>query len=240
LEYQHRNEEGLPNRLLVYSGITRDAYPGHKVLQLVVYTGDEPFNSATEIDEDTLHLKSKAIDLTQINPSDILDHPSIHIQILCLFNHQIGDEEKANRLYENLKEIYRTEGRSAFNFYTYLVITGTTNQNENAMRMLKQKLAAPDSPIREQLKRNPFYIDWMQEGKEIGIVEGKEIGIVEGKEIGIVEGKEIGIVEGTLKNALTLMKTMNLDADQAADALELDEVTRQEFFRRLNGHYKPK
>jgi hypothetical protein len=86
----------------------------------------------------------------------------------------------------------------------------TTSPNE----MTRDKLA-PDSPIREQLKRNPFYIDWKQ------------------------EGKEIGIVEGTLKNALTLMKTMNLDADQAADALELDDVTRQEFFRRLNSKYKP-
>jgi hypothetical protein len=170
LEYQHRNEEGLPNRLLVYSGITRDAYPGHKVLQLVIYTGDEPFSSPTEIDEDTLHHRSKVIDLTMIKPSDILDDQCTHIQILSMFNHQIGDAEKANILFEFLKEIYRTEGRSAFNFYTYLVISGTTNQNENAMRILKQKLSAPDSPIREQLKRKPFYIDWKQAGKEIGIV----------------------------------------------------------------------
>jgi hypothetical protein len=218
LEYQHRNEAGLPNRLLVYSGITRDAYPGYKVLQLVIYTGDEPFSDATEIDEDTLHLRSKAIDLTQIKPSDILDDPSIHIQILAIFNHQIGDEEKANRIFENLKEIYRTEGRSAFNFYSYLVISGTTKQNEHAMSLLKEKLAK-DSPIYEELKNNPFYRAWLQEGKEIGVVEGKELGIVE--------------------SALKLMRTMNLSADQAADALELDDAVRNEFYRRLNGKYRP-
>jgi predicted transposase YdaD len=93
--------------------------------------------------------------------------------------------------------------------------------------MAKEKLAK-DSPIYEELKHNPFYRAWLQEGKEIGVVEGKGLGIVEGKELGIVE------------SALTLMGTLNLNADQAADALEFDDAVRNEFYRRLNGKYRPK
>jgi hypothetical protein len=263
IEYQHWNDPDLIARLLVYSGMIRQVHKKHQVLQMVLYTGDKPMKSPPKIDEKTMTLKPMYLDLTKLNSADVMGHFSMHVNILSIFNHGIPDEEKASFMYDKLVALYQSEGREAFNYYTSLTICGTTKHNFKAMSLLKEKLAK-NSPLKQELKYNPFYNDWVKEGEEIGIEKGLkkgekiglkkgeeigiEIGLKKGEKIGLKKGEEIGMEKGmekgsfyaNVENALKLMQTMNLDAEQASDALQLDEEMRKELNRRLKARNKRK
>jgi hypothetical protein len=63
-EHQHRNDSKMPGRLLVYLGMLILKYPEYKVLQLLVYTGDAPFNSKLPYYGGTGAMVPLLIDLT--------------------------------------------------------------------------------------------------------------------------------------------------------------------------------
>jgi len=67
------------------------------------------------------------------------------------------------------------------------------------------------------------------EGRAEGIAEGKAAGIAEGKAAGIAEGKAVGIETTILMTIRNLMKTMNLTAKQAMDAMKIPASEQKKY-----------
>jgi hypothetical protein len=216
IEHQHRNDYKMPWRLYVYLGMLGLKYPENKILQLLIYTGDAPFSSNLPHYGGTGAMVPLLIDLTQIDPQKVMNHPSIHIRILIIFNHRIDAATKAAFLLKELEELYAKAGKKQLNYYFSLIIRGKTMQNRDAITMLEEQLA--NSPhIHNELLDNPFYIRWTEKGK----AEGK------------AEGEATGEARGKLNSALNLMGNMGVDAERAADLLGFSSEERAALFEHI-------
>lgn len=88
IEHQHRNDSTMPYRMLVYlgmMGLKDDELP---TIQFVVYTGDVEFDSKLPQYGPIHSIFPLIIDLTQIDPKIVMEHSSVHIRILTIFNHR--------------------------------------------------------------------------------------------------------------------------------------------------------
>jgi hypothetical protein len=216
-EHQHRNVANMDIRELIYLAILKQTYQDGKIVQLLVYTGDAKFDSGLPALDPTNSLEPLIIDLTQIDPEIIMNHPEIHIRILIIFNHRIDAATKAAFLVKELKALKALGNRKRLNYYYSMIIRGTTMQNSEALDLMQVELDKMDD-VREDLSKNPFYVRWKREGK--------------------AEGRE----EGMVKAALRLMQSQSWSVEQTTSVLGLSAEELELLLKSLqngngNGRY---
>jgi hypothetical protein len=178
IEHQHRNQAELNYRMFDYLHPMAQHYKGYEVAQILVYTGDEPFNSPTQVKFRETDYRFRVVDLTHDFLKEILNFPHFGIQFLCIFNHDMPHEEKVRLIVEGIHAFYQQHGREATQLFIDLLPLAMTKHNVPTIDAINAELNQ-NKEFAEMIKQTPYYKNGYAEGDEKGEKRGRKEGRVE-------------------------------------------------------------
>jgi hypothetical protein len=223
-EHQNRNQAWLNYRMFDYYNSLSQEYKDKDVIieQILVYTGDEEFKSPTKLNHRKNKYSYPVVDLTQIDPSEVLKDPDFAIQFLSIFNKKIPDSEKVPFIVNGLHAYRLANGREATQILIDLIPLMMVKHNTGAIDAITKNLITDDE-FHEMIKMSTFWTtvkeEFIEEGIEKGIEQGIEEGIEKGIEQGIKQGKVLTAVEiicGGIASLEALTQTLRLTSEEIA------------------------
>jgi hypothetical protein len=206
IEHQHRNQADLAKRLLGYLYVLAQRYEEHEIGQILVYTGDEPFKSSTNVKYRDTDYKFRVVDLTHDFLTEILSYPHFGIQFLCIFNHDMPEAKKVRFIVDGFKAYYQQHGRDQAQIIMDLLALATTKHNVNALKTIIAELKM-NTEFVEMIKQTPFY--------QMGDAEGEQRGEKRGEQKGRVN-TTVEIIRNGIASLETLIQTLNLTPEEIA------------------------
>jgi hypothetical protein len=202
IEHQHRNQPDLAKRMLGYLYVTAAHYDDYEIGQILVYTGDEPFKSPTHLKFRETDYRFKIVDLTHDYLSEILNYPHFGIQFLCIFSHEMPEDEKVHFIVNGFTAYYQQYGRAAAQLIIDLLALAMTKHNASAIDAITDTLSL-NNEFEEMIKQTAFY----RKGEKTGREEGRE--------------------EGKILTALAIIRKGKMSLAAVAETLELtpEEIT---------------
>jgi hypothetical protein len=171
-EHQHRNQALLHYRMFDYYNTLTQEHKDLVIEQVLVYTGDEEFNSPTELDSRKNKYSYPVVDLSRINPTTVRDDPHFAIQFLSIFNRQIPKQEKVRIIFDGLKAYRQQFGPAEAQFLVNLIPLMMANYNASDIDAITTELLT-DEEFYEMVKMSQFYTKLQEDSKEEGKEEGR-------------------------------------------------------------------